>query len=81
MTRRMQMIFQDPYSSLNPRMKVMDIIAEGIDAHGLAKNKEERKFCSRCPYAEDRCHGGVSPLVEVKPNHWVACRELSASKK
>ena len=43
MTSRMQMIFQDPYSSLNPRMKVMDIIAEGIDAHGLAKNREERK--------------------------------------
>ena len=43
MTSRMQIIFQDPYSSLNPRMKVMDIIAEGIDAHGLAKNREERK--------------------------------------
>lgn len=43
MTSRMQMIFQDPYSSLNPRMKVMDIIAEGIDAHKMAKNAEERK--------------------------------------
>ncbi|MFP7494786.1 ATP-binding cassette domain-containing protein [Terribacillus saccharophilus] len=41
--RQMQMIFQDPYSSLNPRMTVMDIIAEGIDIHGLAKNGEERK--------------------------------------
>ncbi len=81
MTWWMQMIFQDPYSSLNLRMMVMDIVAEGIDAHGLAKNKEDRKFCSRCPYAEDRCHGGIPPLVEVKPNHWVACRELSASKK
>lgn len=40
--RRMQMIFQDPYASLNPRMKVADIIAEGIDIHGLASNKEER---------------------------------------
>ncbi|MGM9987298.1 MAG: ABC transporter ATP-binding protein [Bacillaceae bacterium] len=40
--RSMQMIFQDPYASLNPRMKVADIIAEGIDIHGLAKNKEER---------------------------------------
>ena len=235
MTRRMQMIFQDPYSSLNPRMKVMDIVAEGIDAHGLAKSKEERKriveellhivglspehagrfphefsggqrqrvgiaralavnpefivadepisaldvsiqaqvinllkrlqrergltylfiahdlsmvrhisdrigvmylgslvelaeaeelfanpmhpytqallsaipepnpdeersrqrimlegtlpnpvnledeckFCSRCPYVEDRCHGQIPPLVEVKPNHWVACRKLT----
>ncbi|WP_186576630.1 ABC transporter ATP-binding protein [Aquibacillus kalidii] len=43
LNRKMQMIFQDPYASLNPRMKVEDIIAEGIDIHGLAKNKEERK--------------------------------------
>ncbi|AQQ53914.1 ABC transporter ATP-binding protein [Planococcus lenghuensis] len=41
--RKMQMIFQDPYASLNPRMKVMDIIAEGIDIHGLAKNQTDRK--------------------------------------
>ena len=40
--RKMQMIFQDPYASLNPRMKVVDIIAEGIDIHGLANTKEER---------------------------------------
>src|SRR5699024_9797277 len=37
-----QMIFQDPYASLNPRMKVRDIIAEGIDVNGLAKTPEER---------------------------------------
>jgi oligopeptide transport system ATP-binding protein len=38
----MQMIFQDPYASLNPRMKVSDVIAEGIDIHGLAKSDKER---------------------------------------
>ena len=39
---RMQMIFQDPYTSLNPRRKVADIIAEGIDNHRLARSKAER---------------------------------------
>lgn len=40
--RDMQMIYQDPYASLNPRMKVKDIIAEGIDIHKLANSEEER---------------------------------------
>ncbi|WP_071459151.1 ABC transporter ATP-binding protein [Bacillus massilinigeriensis] len=40
--RSIQMIFQDPYASLNPRMKVSDIIAEGIDIHNLARNGKER---------------------------------------
>ncbi|WP_124726670.1 ABC transporter ATP-binding protein [Staphylospora marina] len=41
--REMQMIFQDPYASLNPRMNVLDIIAEGIDIHGLASGDERRR--------------------------------------
>jgi len=40
--REAQMIFQDPYASLNPRMKVKDIIAEGIDLHAPAKTAAER---------------------------------------
>ena len=40
--KHMQMIFQDPMACLNPRMTVMDIIAEGLDIHGLCKTKEER---------------------------------------
>jgi len=41
--RRAQMIFQDPYASLNPRMLVSDIIAEGIDIHNLSRGKERKK--------------------------------------
>ncbi len=40
--RQMQMIFQDPYSSLNPRMTVGDIVGEPIDIHKLAAGKKER---------------------------------------
>ncbi|UXR70110.1 MULTISPECIES: ABC transporter ATP-binding protein [unclassified Staphylococcus] len=41
--KKIQMIFQDPYASLNPRLKVMDIVAEGIDIHGLASDRRDRK--------------------------------------
>ena len=37
------MIFQDPYASLNPRRKIMDIVGEGLDAHGLAKNRKDKE--------------------------------------
>ena len=40
--RRMQMIFQDPYASLNPRMSVGSIVSEPITIHGLARGKEKR---------------------------------------
>jgi len=41
--RDMQMIFQDPYASLNPRMTVMDIIGEALDIHKLVNSRAERK--------------------------------------
>jgi oligopeptide transport system ATP-binding protein len=41
--RRMQIVFQDPYASLNPRMTVGDIVGEAIDIHKLAQNKKDRQ--------------------------------------
>ena len=43
-TKKVQTIFQDPYASLDPRMKVNDIIAEGIRIHHMASKKEEREM-------------------------------------
>ena len=41
--RKMQIVFQDPYASLDPRMTVADIVGEAIDIHKLASNKKERQ--------------------------------------
>ena len=43
LTTQMQMIFQDPMASLNPRKKVRDILGEGLDIHHMYKSKEERE--------------------------------------
>ncbi|WP_438876173.1 ATP-binding cassette domain-containing protein, partial [Bacillus cereus group sp. Bce031] len=41
--RQMQMVFQNPYTSMNPRMKVMDIIAEPIRFHHLTDNESQTR--------------------------------------
>jgi oligopeptide transport system ATP-binding protein len=41
--RQMQIVFQDPYSSLNPRMTVSDIVGEALDIHRLYSNRNERQ--------------------------------------
>ena len=64
--RRMQIIFQDPVSSLNPRMKVGAIIAEGLVAHGIGTRADRR----------DR----VAALLEevgLPPDAWAATRTSS----
>jgi oligopeptide/dipeptide ABC transporter ATP-binding protein len=41
--QRVQVVFQDPYESLNPRATILDIVAEPLDVHGLAKDSRERQ--------------------------------------
>jgi microcin C transport system ATP-binding protein len=40
--REMQIVFQDPYGSLSPRLSVAEIVSEGLDVHGLMKDEDER---------------------------------------
>ena len=41
LSRNMQLIFQDPYASLNPRMRILDLVAEPLIVHGLVRNRDE----------------------------------------
>ena len=60
--RRVQMVYQDPYGSLNPRMKVSDIIGEPLEVHGRAKDRvayrarieELLEMVGLAPYMADR---------------------------
>ena len=65
MRQRIQMIFQDPYASLNPRWTVDDIIGEPLNEHGLISDAEELK----ARVAELLKSVGLSPLDMVKYPH------------
>jgi peptide/nickel transport system ATP-binding protein len=56
--RRAQMVFQDPYASLNPRLRVRDIVGEALDAHGLARGE-----------ARQRRIGELLGIVGLQPSH------------
>ncbi len=56
--RQMQMIFQDPYASLNPRMTVADIVGEPLDIHGLASGGERTERIA-----------GLLQMVGLNPEH------------
>ena len=60
-----QMIIQDPYASLNPRMKVQDIVAEGMEVHGLVSSKSERD----AKVAELLASVGLSPEHALRYPH------------
>lgn len=60
-----QMIFQDPHASLNPRMKVQDIVAEGMEVHGLVSSKSERD----AKVAELLASVGLSPEHALRYPH------------
>ena len=62
---QMQMIFQDPMASLNPRKKVEDIIGEGLDIHHKCKNKEERDEMVKAILAKE----GLAPEHATRYPH------------
>jgi peptide/nickel transport system ATP-binding protein len=64
MRRRFQMIFQDPYASLNPRWRVQKIIAEPIRSHDLIKDDGASAARGRAPHRR-----GLSPLDGEKYPH------------
>jgi peptide/nickel transport system ATP-binding protein len=69
--RQMQMVFQNPYSSLNPRMRVEDIIAEPIRFHQLADNESadpgHRRRSARLCGPGPGCRGQVPPRILGRP--------------
>jgi oligopeptide/dipeptide ABC transporter ATP-binding protein len=57
--RKMAMIFQDPFASLNPRMNINDIVAEPLEIHGLHKGRQQRR----------RRVGDLMELVGLNPSY------------
>jgi oligopeptide transport system ATP-binding protein len=62
--RKMQMIFQDPYASLNPRMTIAEIVGEPLDVHHIARGKEKREMVAHLLQIV-----GLNPLYAVRYPH------------